>query len=128
MQKKVWINITLKKFQIRFKKKFEYNNNMDTINVTIPEAKVIIQKRKKSLNFELIDVRTEMEYKAGHIDGAINIPLDMIQQKINEFSKDKEYLLYCRTDGRSSYAAQLLKTQGFNVKYITGGYMQWIKN
>lgn len=98
---------------------------MDAISTK--EAKIIIEKNKNNPNFELIDVRTEGEFSSGFIQTAKNIPLDKLGLKLKELSKEKEYLLYCRTDGRSSYAVQALKSQGFNVKYIIGGYLEWIR-
>lgn len=60
----------------------------------------------------LVDVRTPEEFAQGSIEGAINIPLDEVQNRVMEF-KDKENLvIFCRTGNRSSQAIEILKKNG----------------
>lgn len=88
--------------------------------LSVQEAKKLIEENNE---LKIIDVRTPHEYNEGHIQNAINIPLNEIQNK--EFDKNKEYLLYCRSDGRSKFANQILKSNQINSKYIIGGYLKW---
>lgn len=68
----------------------------------------------------IIDVREEHEYKSGHYEGAINIPLSKFQDKSfisKEIPTEVESIVYCRSGGRSSVAKQFLESYGYkNVK------------
>jgi phage shock protein E len=58
----------------------------------------------------VIDVRTPEEFSGGHYPNAINIPLDNVQQRINEFiGMPKPIVAYCRTGNRSGTAVSILK-------------------
>ncbi len=63
----------------------------------------------------VIDVRSEEEYKAGHIQHAINIFVDEMESRLNEIEdyKDKPVILYCNTGNKSGKAAKLLVANGF---------------
>lgn len=63
----------------------------------------------------VIDVRTEPEWNAGHLDGAVLIPYDRIEQGITAVAPDKntKIYLYCRTGRRSGIAADTLKKAGY---------------
>jgi len=70
----------------------------------------------------IIDVRTPPEYEAGHINGAINIPYEVIDLKIMQLSvdKDREILLYCLNGSRSAIAAERLGDLGY-TRVTDGG-------
>lgn len=78
-----------------------------------------------------VDVRTPEEYAGGHVPGAINIPLDQVQNRLDEF-KDmpKPIVAYCRSGARSGMATSILKGAGI-ADVINGGgisdVMQQIK-
>lgn len=73
-------------------------------------------------NTVLVDVRTELEYKNGHFEGALNIPVDSLRERIGELDKDKEILEYCQIGLRGYVASRILTQKGFKVKNIDGGY------
>ncbi|MDP5157509.1 MAG: rhodanese-like domain-containing protein [Flaviramulus sp.] len=77
----------------------------------------------------LVDVRTPIEFKSGHIKNAININFFDREQFITSFNKlDKEapVYLYCRSGNRSLKAAKRLDSLGFKKIYnLKGGYMNW---
>lgn len=76
----------------------------------------------------LIDVRTPAEIAEGKIEGALEIDYKAngFEDKINKLDKNKDYLIYCRSGGRSSSAAKLMYKNGFkNVFNLEGGYMEW---
>lgn len=77
----------------------------------------------------LLDVRTEDEFLDGHIPGAINVEIgEMSDEDIEQLDKEKTYVLYCRSGGRSSRAAQMLEALDFGDVYnLEGGYMEWVK-
>ena len=73
-------------------------------------------------NTVLVDVRTELEYKNGHFEGALNIPVDGLRARIGELDKDKEILEYCQIGLRGYVASRILTQKGFKVKNLNGGY------
>lgn len=73
-------------------------------------------------NTILVDVRTEIEYNNGHLEGAINIPVDELRSRLSELDKDKEIIEYCQVGLRGYIAARILSQYGYKVKNITGGY------
>jgi rhodanese-related sulfurtransferase len=68
----------------------------------------------------LIDVRSPGEFASGHIQGAINIPVDQIALRAREIPTDKPVVLYCRSGARSSSAASTLRGLGFARVYNAG--------
>ncbi len=78
----------------------------------------------------LIDVRTPGEYQAGHIPGAINIPLQEFQGRIAELSafRDGEVVLYCELGMRASRGGRWLESQGFEeLRFLDGHMNAWRK-
>jgi NADPH-dependent 2,4-dienoyl-CoA reductase/sulfur reductase-like enzyme/rhodanese-related sulfurtransferase len=70
----------------------------------------------------IVDVRDPVEYRRGHIEGALNLPLDEIRNRSGELPRDREILVHCFVGQRSYYAARILSQMGFDVKNIGGGY------
>ncbi len=70
----------------------------------------------------LIDTRTPGEFSHGHIEGAINIPYDIIAEKIGQHTTDKSkaIIVYCRSGARSSMAKQALLRTG-HTHVVNGG-------
>ena len=69
-------------------------------------------------SFIVIDVRAIDEYKDGHIESALHIPVDTIAETLNKIPQDKIVLLYCRSGMRSQKATEFLKKnhyQAFNL-------------
>jgi len=71
----------------------------------------------------LLDVRTEAEFHRGHIDGAVNIPIDDLRSRLEEIPRDQTLLVYCLTGIRSYYACRILRQLGFRALNFSGGYM-----
>lgn len=72
----------------------------------------------------IIDVREEHEYEAGHIKGAINIPLSQLRDRVSEIPKHRNVYLHCRSAQRSYNAALALQHLGFeNIYNVSGGFM-----
>ncbi|MCM1312061.1 MAG: FAD-dependent oxidoreductase [Bacteroides sp.] len=70
----------------------------------------------------LIDVRTPDEFALGALDGAINIPLDNMRDRLKEIPADKSVFLYCGVGLRGYLASNILKQNGFkNVHNLIGG-------
>ena len=73
---------------------------------------------------KVLDVRTEEEYRRGHLPGAINLPLDRLQQAIGGQAPDKEQalLLHCLSGTRSGVAKRMLRQMGYRQVFNLGSY------
>ncbi len=75
----------------------------------------------------IVDVRELDEYQAGHIPGAVLIPLGQLPKRLQEVPRDTEVILVCRSGNRSHQAYAYLRDQGFtNVHNMPGGMNAWI--
>ncbi|MFK9093697.1 rhodanese-like domain-containing protein [Bacillus salipaludis] len=90
--------------------------------ITSKEVEKLVNEGKK---FNIIDVREVDEVRAGKIPGALNIPLGLVEFRMHELDKSKEYLMVCRSGGRSGRAAQFLESYGFKVINMDGGMLDW---
>lgn len=75
----------------------------------------------------VIDVRPREEFAAGHLPGAINIPPNELEQKLNELSADQEVVAYCRGPHCvfSFEAVEQLRQQGVNASRLEDGFPEW---
>ena len=73
----------------------------------------------------LVDVRTPQEYAAGSIDGAINLPLDSLRDRIGEIPTGPEVVVYCAVGQRGHVASRILRQNGVKVRNLDGGYRTW---
>lgn len=74
----------------------------------------------------LVDVRTPDEFASGHIEGAVNIPLDALSSRLNEIPRDQPVVVYCRSGSRSAQAARLLSGAGYTQVRDLGGITAWM--
>jgi len=83
-------------------------------------------------NVQLIDLRTDKEYKEGFIDDAIQmnfLEMDKFANQIELLKKEEAVYIYCHSGGRSGKASKLLLNKGFTKIYdFSGGYKSWLKN
>ena len=70
----------------------------------------------------LLDVRNPGEYEAGHIEGAINIPLDGMRERLGELDRTKPVYVNCFSGMRSYIACRILSGHGFDVYNLSGGW------
>ena len=83
-----------------------------------------IQRKDKLV---VLDVRPQEEYEAGHLPGAISIPLGELKKRIKELPKTKQIVAYCRGPlcALAPEATRFLKSKGYKVKRMTDGAPDW---
>lgn len=95
------------------------------VKVSIARAKQIISAEKDLL---ILDTRSKAEYNAGHIEGAIVIPYNKLENNLAELEgyENKPILVYCRTGSRSAVAVNTLIENGFNkIYHMDKGFSKW---
>jgi rhodanese-related sulfurtransferase len=70
----------------------------------------------------LLDVRTAREFSAGHIPGAVNIPVDELRSRLGEVPADRPVTVYCQVGQRGYLATRLLLQEGFRATNLAGGF------
>ncbi len=74
----------------------------------------------------LLDVREPAEWEAARLEGATHLPLGQLQARVGELDPQREWVVYCRSGGRSMRAAQFLSGKGFrSVLNLRGGIHAW---
>ncbi len=96
-------------------------NYRETENINLEEIKDILKSNKEA---KLLDVRSPQEYKEGHLNGAVNIPLYELEAccdcKLNK--KNEPIIVYCQSGTRSKKAIKILKNYGYsNLYHLKGG-------
>lgn len=70
----------------------------------------------------VVDVRTVTEFQSGHFPGAINIPVDQVSKRLDEFGdKNRAIVVYCASGGRSGSAKSFLESVGYTDVLNAGG-------
>ena len=75
---------------------------------------------------ELIDVRRDYEYEAGHLPGARWIEMNDLTANADSIPKDRPVIFYCRSGNRSSMAAEAFAQAGYDAHNLAGGIMAWV--
>lgn len=73
----------------------------------------------------LIDVRERDEFAAGHVPGAVNVPLSELGDRLDELPSEA-FDVICQAGGRSARAAQALEARGYDATNVDGGTGEWI--
>ena len=95
---------------------------MIAANVLRGDAPIVHWEELDKDRVFMLDVRDPSEYREGHIDGAVNIPLNDLRQRMGEVPKDQEVWAYCYIGQRSYYAARALSQYDYNIKNLSGGF------
>jgi len=84
-------------------------------------------KRARSKQVVILDTRPASEYIAGHIAGAISIPVDALQQRLKELTKSKDYVAYCRGPYciYADRAVEILRAHGRRARRLAEGFPEW---
>ena len=75
---------------------------------------------------EVIDVRRDYEFEAGHIPGARHVDLNDLAANADSLPKDRPVVFYCRSGNRSGMAAEAFGQAGFDAHNLAGGIMAWV--
>jgi len=98
------------------------SKDYDTITA-VSASKVVEQVNAQEI--PVFDVRKETEYNAEHVVGAINTPLELLNDHLASFPKDEPFLMHCAAGYRSVIAGSILKSRGIhNVIDVTSGYKE----
>jgi len=90
-------------------------------DISSAEARGLVQAGAR-----LVDVRTPGEFAAGHIPGAVNIPVGELNARMSELDpRDVAVVVYCRSGQRSSSAARLFRSAGFKAVRDLGPMSRW---
>ena len=110
-----------------------FSSAKDPVNMAGFIAENILAKRVKIVHWHdmehvapdamIIDVRTKEEYEGGHIENAVNIPVDELRVRLPEIPRDKHIYVYCAVGLRGYTASRILLQNGFDTVYnLSGGY------
>ncbi len=92
-----------------------------------PVQRAELLRRVRSRDVVVIDVRPPEEYAAGHIAGAISVPLDTLERRLAKLPKHKEIVAYCRGPYcvLAAAAVRRLRTRGYRAIRLEDGYPEW---
>ena len=84
-------------------------------------------KRARSKTVIVLDTRPANEYAAGHIAGALSVPVDALQQRLRQLPKGKEYVAYCRGPYcvYADRAVEILRSHGRRARRLRDGFPDW---
>jgi rhodanese-related sulfurtransferase len=75
----------------------------------------------------LVDVREVHEWEAGHVSGAIHLPLDLVPTRLDELPRDRRIVVVCRSGRRSAGVTDLLTRSAFDAVNLDGGLLAWVE-
>jgi rhodanese-related sulfurtransferase/DNA-binding transcriptional ArsR family regulator len=90
-------------------------------------AMPVLLKRSRSRDVIILDTRPANEYAAGHIPGALSVPVDELQRRLKKLPKHKEYVAYCRGPYcvYADRAVEMLSSSGRRARRLLGGFPEW---
>jgi rhodanese-related sulfurtransferase/DNA-binding transcriptional ArsR family regulator len=92
-----------------------------------PISRGELVKRARHRDVLILDVRPSAEYAAGHIPGAVSVPLDDLERRLARLPKRTEIVAYCRGPFcvLSVHAVELLRSRGFRARRLADGFPEW---
>jgi rhodanese-related sulfurtransferase/DNA-binding transcriptional ArsR family regulator len=102
-----------------------FGNRADADAEAVPMAELL--KRARSKQVVILDTRPAREYIAGHIPGALSIPVDDLQRRLKELTKGREYVAYCRGPYciYADRAVEILRANGRRARRLAEGFPEW---
>lgn len=83
---------------------------------------------RRAHDVQIVDVRYPNEWDAGHIDGAVHLPVDDLAERAGKMDPGRPVITVCRTGDRSTAAAETLRTDGFVAESLDGGMEAWARD
>lgn len=111
-----------------------YSSAKDPVNMAGFMIENIVSGKVKQFHWEetdslprdgsvtLLDTRTEPEYRRGHAEGFVNLPVDDLRERISEIPKDKPVYVMCQSGLRSYLVCRILSQKGYDCYNFSGGY------
>ncbi len=97
-------------------------------NVSVSEAKYMMDEQNNNKVDFVLDVRTGEEYARSHIKDAVLIPIMILTEKMHEIQMGQSILVYCHNGNRSKVACELLTSRGHKYVFnMLGGIESWIE-
>lgn len=92
-----------------------------------PVAMAELMKRARSKQVVILDTRPASEYVAGHIPGALSIPVEDLQRRLKELAKGRDYVAYCRGPYciYADRAVEVLRANGRRARRLVEGFPEW---
>ena len=81
--------------------------------------------RDEGERLQMVDVRNPHEWDAGHVNGSVHIPVDDLNDRLDELDRSRPVVTVCRSGGRSAGAARALAADGFDAESLDGGLLAW---
>ena len=96
----------------------------ETKKIGVEQVKEMLDNKEEVV---LVDVRSAEEFAKGHIEGAVNVPLQKLSYEVEDVIEDKEamIILYCESGRRAMQAALILEELAYNNVYDMGGILGW---
>jgi rhodanese-related sulfurtransferase len=88
------------------------------------DPKTVHERRQ---DVQLLDVREDDEWNAGHIEGATHIPLAQLPARLADLDRDRAVVTVCRSGGRAGRATEYLTQAGLTAGTMNGGMTGWAK-
>jgi len=86
---------------------------------------ITVQQLREREGVPLVDVREPHEFAEGHVPGAVNLPMSIIGEHLDELP-DGSFDVICQVGGRSARVAQALEARGYDATNVDGGTGEWI--
>lgn len=101
----------------------EFKNRRDVEPVSLPD----LLKRVHRDDVIVLDTRPEHEYRAGHIPGAVSVPVDELQKRLRALPRSQEYVAYCRGPYcvYADRAVEILQASGRRARRLKDGFPEW---
>jgi rhodanese-related sulfurtransferase len=104
---------------------------VDAYLTAIPEGFLIVsldafKSQMDATDVYVIDIREESDYEAGHIEGAVNIPIRTLAENLNQIPSDRPVVIYCASGLRAGLSLSVLRSLGYdNIRAYAGGWRGW---